>query len=316
MKLRFYFPGMFRKVAEWNQQCNICIRKEHRVAGRKDIHIDREVGRPFEKCYIDLIGPLEPTGRGNPYILTFEDSFTRWTEAIPIPNKESRTVSQALVQGIFSRHGLVEQIHSDMGREFCANVWKETMEILGIKWTTTPPYNPRSNRVERFHRTLEAILRTADDYHKTDWDEKLPMALLAYRTSVHTATGQTPFAAMYGRQAILPVDMIFGVPDRERMQLQDANATLQHRLVRAYETMRKNQRKQTQRIAQQYTGRTGQLEIGDRVWYYTPRRTIGETKKLHTSWTGPWVVIQKIAPILVKIRPEMQERPEIVVPMD
>ena len=316
MKTRFYFPGMYRKVAEWNQQCNVCVRKQHKIAGQKTVHMDREVGRPLEKCYVDLIGPLEPTQKGNQYILTFEDSFTRWAEAIPIPNKESKTVSQALFDEILSRHGLVEQIHSDMGREFCANIWMEVMQLLGIKWTTTPPYNPRSNRVERFHQTLEAILRTADDFHQKDWDEKLPMALLAYCTSVHSATGKTPFSALYGRQAILPVDMVFGIPDVPCMNLQDASETLQHRLVKSYQTMRTNQRKQTQRIAQQYTGRASKIDVGDRVWYYTPKRTVGETKKLHTSWTGPWVVIQKIAPILVKIKPEFQERPVIVVPLD
>ncbi|XP_052878030.1 uncharacterized protein LOC128284216 [Gossypium arboreum] len=40
-----------------------------------------------------------------------------------------------------------------------------------------------------------------------DWHEKLPFALLAYRTSVRTSTGATPFSLVYGMEAILPIEV-------------------------------------------------------------------------------------------------------------
>ena len=316
MKRKFYFPGMYRKIEEWNRQCNDCVQKESQARNKKGIYVDRNVGSPFEKCYVDLVGPLQETNRGNRYILTFEDSFTRWVEAIPIPNKESQTVSRALFQEVLSRYGMVEQIHSDMGREFCARIWQELMEMMKIKWTTTPPYNPRSNRVERFHRTMEAMLRANRDDDRKDWDEKLPTVMLAYRTTVHSVTQQTPYAALYGRQAILPVDMIFGLPHRQQMNLRSANEALREQLIAKYEQMRSAQRKQAQRTAQQYAGQREDFEIGNYVWYYTPRRTVGETKKINQSWTGPWIIIEKIAPILVRIKPANQDQPRPVVPLD
>ena len=38
-----------------------------------------------------------------------------------------------------------------------------------------------------------------------DWHEKLFFALHAYRTSVRTSTGATPFSLIYGLEAILPI---------------------------------------------------------------------------------------------------------------
>ncbi|KAA3473066.1 Integrase, catalytic core [Gossypium australe] len=39
------------------------------------------------------------------------------------------------------------------------------------------------------------------------WHEKLPFALYAYRTSVRTSTGATPFSLVYGMEAVLPIEV-------------------------------------------------------------------------------------------------------------
>ncbi|PKI15938.1 hypothetical protein CRG98_049515, partial [Punica granatum] len=40
-----------------------------------------------------------------------------------------------------------------------------------------------------------------------DWHEMLPFALLAYRTSIRTSTGATPYSLVYGTEAVLPIEM-------------------------------------------------------------------------------------------------------------
>ncbi|XP_070002733.1 uncharacterized protein [Nicotiana sylvestris] len=41
------------------------------------------------------------------------------------------------------------------------------------------------------------------DYHK-QWHEKLPFALLGYRTTVRTSTGATPYMLVYCTEAVIP----------------------------------------------------------------------------------------------------------------
>ena len=44
----------------------------------------------------------------------------------------------------------------------------------------------------------------------SDWSEKLPFALWAYRTSFRTSTGATPFSLVYGMEAVLQVEIEMG----------------------------------------------------------------------------------------------------------
>ena len=60
--------------------------------------------------------------------------------------------------------------------------------------------------VEATNKNIKKILsKTANNYR--DWHERLPYALMAYRTSIRTSTGATPFSLVYGMEAVLPVEV-------------------------------------------------------------------------------------------------------------
>ncbi|KAJ9128440.1 hypothetical protein P3X46_035023, partial [Hevea brasiliensis] len=40
-----------------------------------------------------------------------------------------------------------------------------------------------------------------------DWHDMLTYALQAYRTSVRTSTGATPYSLVYGMEAVLPIEV-------------------------------------------------------------------------------------------------------------
>ncbi|XP_071909733.1 uncharacterized protein [Coffea arabica] len=46
-----------------------------------------------------------------------------------------------------------------------------------------------------------------EDHSQDDWHEKLPYALMAYRTSIRISTGATPYSFMYGMEAVLPTEV-------------------------------------------------------------------------------------------------------------
>ena len=70
---------------------------------------------------MDLSGQLKPTRRGNTYILTLIDYFSKWPEAIALPSKNGTTVTSALLE-VFSRNGAPSRIISDNGGEFINEV--------------------------------------------------------------------------------------------------------------------------------------------------------------------------------------------------
>ncbi|KAK8505743.1 hypothetical protein V6N12_024726 [Hibiscus sabdariffa] len=58
--------------------------------------------------------------------------------------------------------------------------------------------------VEAANKNIKKIVAKMAVTYK-DWHEKLSFALLAYRTSVRTSTGATPFSLVYGMEAVLPI---------------------------------------------------------------------------------------------------------------
>ena len=52
---------------------------------------------PWHHVGIDFVGPISPTSNaGNRYILTLSDYFTKWVEAVPMPNKEAPGIATTL----------------------------------------------------------------------------------------------------------------------------------------------------------------------------------------------------------------------------
>ena len=82
------------------------------------------------------------------------DYYTRWMEAIPIPNQEATTVAKKLVDEIFLRFSIPEQLHTDQGRQFESQLMTEVCKLLCIRKTKTTPYHPQCDGlVERFNHT-------------------------------------------------------------------------------------------------------------------------------------------------------------------
>ena len=79
-----------------------------------------------------------------------EDNFSQYCRAYLIPNKEA--MAKVLMDQHFDVYGLPDQLHSDNGKEFVNNLW--------VKLLTISLYNPSSNPVERFHRTITTMAWT------------------------------------------------------------------------------------------------------------------------------------------------------------
>ena len=115
---------------------------------------------------VDILGPLPESRQGNSYLLVVADYFTRWMEAYPIPNQEAITVAKVLTNEYFLCFSPPEQLHSDQGRQFEADVLIEICKLLGIQKTRTTAYLQSDGLVECFNRTLLSMLSTMiGEYH-------------------------------------------------------------------------------------------------------------------------------------------------------
>ena len=142
---RFYWPGYSQSVKEWCRNCPHCaVRKKPNQKQRAPLQ-KVERGYPLQMVAADIVGPLPKSSTGNKYILVVSDYFTKWAEAYGIPNQEAKTVANKLIDNMFCRFGVPEQLHTDMGTQFESTLVKEISKLLDIRKTHTTAYHPQGD---------------------------------------------------------------------------------------------------------------------------------------------------------------------------
>ena len=114
--------------------------------------------------------------------------------AKPLTNKTAANVLHYLEAEYIPRYGPPEVLITDRGLEFRNELVKGYLAALGVDVRNTTPYHPQTNgKVERFHRTLKAILRKLVNARAGEWEDCLGPALRAQRSREHPAvTSERP----------------------------------------------------------------------------------------------------------------------------
>jgi len=100
---------------------------------------------PFEKCTLDIVGPMTDTVSGNKYILTFQDDLSKFIVAIPIPQEDAETVAKKFVLNFVLKFSAPAQILTDQGQNFLSDLLKNMCKLLKIKKIQTTAFHPESN---------------------------------------------------------------------------------------------------------------------------------------------------------------------------
>nr|XP_009599133.1 uncharacterized protein LOC104094844 [Nicotiana tomentosiformis] len=129
---------------------------------------------PFSAWGMDVIGPIKPgASNGHRFILVAIDYFTKWFEA-----SSYKVVTKKVVANFVGDYIIKHQ-------------------------NSTSYMSLMNGAVEAANKNIKKILRKMMDNYK-QWHEKLPFALLKYRSTVRTSTGATPYLLVYGTEDVIP----------------------------------------------------------------------------------------------------------------
>jgi len=126
----FYWASCKQDVENWCRTYKICNAKNGLSGkGKSPLQI-YNIGTPFEKVQMDILGLLPISSSGNRYLLVVVDCFTKWVDAFPLSNPRAKTIATIFVNQVISRHGVPLELHMDQGRNFESNIFQELMCLL------------------------------------------------------------------------------------------------------------------------------------------------------------------------------------------
>ena len=109
---------------------------------------------------------------GNRHIVVVRDQFTKWYEAIPLPDQTAVSTANALFDHWISRFGCPHSLHSDQGQNFESKLFEQIMQLLEVDKTSTTPFHPQRNSVvERMNKTLQIMFAKCVNEEQSNWSQ-------------------------------------------------------------------------------------------------------------------------------------------------
>ncbi|MBW0548060.1 hypothetical protein O181_087775 [Austropuccinia psidii MF-1] len=216
-----WWPSWRQETIEYCHTCDRC-QKANRSTGKKFglmIHI-QEPKSPWEVVHMDWVTALPPSGdRSYNACLGIVDRYSQTPIFLPCHNDDTAMDTALLLWSrVISHTGLCKNILSDRDPKLTSALWTNLHRLFGTKLSFSTAYHPQTDGLaERMIQTLEDMIRRFCAYELEFKDSDgfnhdlctlIPALELAYKTSVHSSTGQTPAMLEKGWNPRLPADTL------------------------------------------------------------------------------------------------------------
>ena len=88
----FWWPKTRTEIFQYVRRCDLCQRAKAAQNTRVGLHAAEPPSQPMEKLFVDFVGPLTRTKRGNSAILVVLDGFPKFFVFYPVRRVSSQVV--------------------------------------------------------------------------------------------------------------------------------------------------------------------------------------------------------------------------------
>ncbi|XP_055958447.1 uncharacterized protein K02A2.6-like [Patella vulgata] len=189
----FWWPKINEEIEKITKHCKMC-QENAPMPASPDVASWNWPSSPWKRLHLDFAGPFLGY-----YFLIVVDSYSKWLEVIQMKSITTTSTVKEL-RKLFSTFGTPEHIVTDNGTQYTSSEFFEFLFANDIKHTRTAPAHPATNGMaERYVGYFKKQMKKmADD--RRSLEEKICGFLLSYRTTPHSATGESPCYLLMHRQ--------------------------------------------------------------------------------------------------------------------
>lgn len=289
---QYWWPNRRKFIFDYISSCLKCAERDSTPKTRVPLQSLPDTVQPFDRIGLDIT-ELPMTSRGNKYILTIIDHFSRFLIMIPLRNQTSETIASKLVKHLILPYQLPSTWISDQGANFMSHIMTDLAKLLNIERLRTSSYHPMCNgRTEIVHKTLKKWISFYVNQHQSNWDELLDYAVASYNNTLHASTQFTPHEIIYGNKKRSPFDIVCN-PDTSQLVTEQHVQNLQQKLRSIWSDVQLYNKKAFAKQETQYNKKLNlkTFQVKDQVMLHNPVVAVGKSRKLNPAFTGPHEII-------------------------
>ncbi|XP_062080706.1 uncharacterized protein LOC133785493 [Humulus lupulus] len=293
----YYWPYMMTEARDYARKCDRCKRFAPTIHQPAQILHSTISPWPFAKWGMEVVGEFPRATGGKQYALLATDYFTKWVVLEAYVTVSKTNTMSFIWKHIICQFGIPWEIVVDSGTPFQNAKLQELCDTYKIKLSFASITYPQGNtQAEVSNKLIFANIKKNLEDKKGTWVDELPKVLWAYRMTKRTSTGESPYAMVYGTEAIIPTEV--GLPTlwmEIASDLTANNVQLTHNLnfLDELRTIAQIRHEKYQKAVERYYNKwvnSRTFNKGD--WVLC--KSTGNSKKLEPNWDRPFEVTKAL----------------------
>lgn len=216
IRSNFFWKNMSKDIVQFVKKCDKCHLNKPKPKNTEPMQITPTPQKFFDTVVIDTIGPFKKSQSNNQYAVTAICDLTKFLITIPVPNKEAKTIAEAIFEHAILLYGPMKNILTDRGTEYKNQLMNEICRLLNISQRFSTAYHHETlGSIERNHRILNEYLRSYISENQDNWDEYLKYFTYCYNItpSANFKFKFSPFELVFARKPNIPEFLMTGKID-------------------------------------------------------------------------------------------------------
>ena len=158
IRQKFFIHNLMNKVKRYVEACHTCLKTKPKYMKNRPVYGRIPVDYAPMQDLLIYIKTMPQAFGGYHLLLVITCDQTNFTIAVPLRDRQTQTIAEALIYRVIYLFGPTRQIVSDEAAEFTSAIIQAILIMLNCRLKVISPYNHGSSKCERQIKTISNII--------------------------------------------------------------------------------------------------------------------------------------------------------------